>query len=83
MPDRTDLISSELKSGTFTRSAVSLIIFAALCGLAAYVAPSGPADAQEVVWFSVVPPILAIVLAFLTRHVVLSLGIAILAGGLT
>ena len=53
-----------------------------MCGLAAYFAPSGGGDEQGVVWFSVVPPVLAIVLAFLTRHVILSLGIAILAGGL-
>jgi Na+/H+ antiporter NhaC len=33
-------------------------------------------------WYSVIPPVLAIVLAFLTRHVLLSLGIAILTGGL-
>lgn len=33
-------------------------------------------------WYSVVPPILAILLAFLTHHVLLSLGIAIVAGGL-
>jgi len=33
-------------------------------------------------WYSVVPPVLAIFLAFLTHHVLLSLGIAILAGGL-
>jgi Na+/H+ antiporter NhaC len=32
-------------------------------------------------WYSVVPPLLAIVLAFLTRRVLPSLGIAILAGG--
>jgi len=33
-------------------------------------------------WYSVVPPVLAILLAFLTHHVLLSLGIAIVAGGL-
>ena len=44
--------------------------------MAAYCAPPG-----EVLWYSIVPPVLAISLAFLTRHVVLSLGIAILAGG--
>jgi len=33
-------------------------------------------------WYSVVPPITAILLAFLTRHVLLSLGIAIVVGGL-
>ncbi len=34
------------------------------------------------VWYSVVPPLLAIVLAFLTHSVVASLGIAIAIGGL-
>jgi len=48
--------------------------------LAAYFAPSdeqfgGPG------WYCIVPPVLAICLAFLTRHVVFSLGIAILVGG--
>jgi len=54
------------------------LIFGAICVLAAYVAPSG-----EVAWYSIIPPLLAITLAlaFLTRHVVVSLGIAILAGG--
>lgn len=33
-------------------------------------------------WYSVVPPVLAILLAFLTHHVLLSLGIAIVMGGL-
>ncbi|MFQ6034547.1 MAG: Na+/H+ antiporter NhaC family protein [Sedimentisphaerales bacterium] len=33
-------------------------------------------------WYSVVPPIIAILLSFLTRHVLLSLGIAIVVGGL-
>jgi len=33
-------------------------------------------------WYSVVPPVLAIFLAFLTHHVLSSLGIAILVGGL-
>jgi Na+/H+ antiporter NhaC len=35
-----------------------------------------------VAWYSVVPPVLAIVLAFLTRRVLPSLGVAILTGGL-
>lgn len=33
-------------------------------------------------WFSIIPPVLAILLAFLTHHVVVSLGVAILVGGL-
>ncbi len=32
-------------------------------------------------WYSIVPPMLAILLAFLTHHVLLSLGFAIVAGG--
>ena len=32
-------------------------------------------------WYSIVPPMLAILLAFLTHHVLFSLGIAIIAGG--
>ena len=33
-------------------------------------------------WYSVIPPVLAIFLAFLTRRVLLSLGVAFVAGGL-
>jgi Na+/H+ antiporter NhaC len=61
---------------------VAAIVLGALCALAATFAPAGGKDAQAAMWYSIVPPVLAIGLAFLTRHVVLSLGIAILAGGL-
>ncbi|UCC97329.1 MAG: hypothetical protein JSW66_15965 [Phycisphaerales bacterium] len=61
---------------------MAAIVFGALCALAARFAPAGGKDAQAAMWYSIVPPVLAILLAFLTRHVVLSLGIAILAGGL-
>jgi len=59
----------------------AVIIFAIICALAAYLAPAGKQDSQPGMWYSIVPPLLAIVLAFLTRHVLLSLGIAILVGG--
>ena len=65
-----------------TRVAVALVIFAALCALAALLAPAGTEDPQAAMWYSVIPPLLAIVLAFLTRRVLPSLGIAIIAGGL-
>ncbi len=65
-----------------TRGAVALIIFATLCTLAALFAPPSTEDPQAAMWYSVIPPVLAIALAFLTRHVLLSLGIAILTGGL-
>ncbi len=55
----------------------------AICALTAYFAPVGDQDSQTGIrWYSIVPPVLAISLAFLTRHVLLSLGIAIVAGGL-
>jgi len=51
------------------------------CGLAAWFGRA-QGGGSEAVWYSVVPPVLAIVLAFLTRRVLPSLGIAILVGGL-
>lgn len=61
----------------------AVIIFVVICALTAYFAPAGEQDSQTGVrWYSTVPPVLAISLAFLTRHVLLSLGIAIVAGGL-
>ncbi|MFQ6036951.1 MAG: Na+/H+ antiporter NhaC family protein, partial [Sedimentisphaerales bacterium] len=39
-------------------------------------------NSQTGVWYSVVPAVLAILLSFLTRHVLLSLGIAIVVGGM-
>lgn len=61
----------------------AVIIFVVICALTAYFAPAGEQDSQtDVRWYSTVPPVLAISLAFLTRHVLLSLGIAIVAGGL-
>ncbi|MBN1505292.1 MAG: hypothetical protein JW955_00515 [Sedimentisphaerales bacterium] len=56
------------------------VIFAALCALAASFGGAG-VDSQAR-WYSVVPPLLAITLAFLTRKVLFSLGAAVIAGGL-
>ena len=53
-------------------------LFFALCGLAA---GSQTAD-NAARWYSVVPPLLAILLAFLTHRVMLSLGVAVIVGGL-
>lgn len=61
----------------------AIIIFVTICALTAYFAPAGEQDLPTGIrWYSTVPPVLAISLAFLTRHVLLSLGIAIVAGGL-
>jgi len=73
--------SSLLKTRTLTRNAVAVISFVVLCALAACFAPNGEQGSQPLPWYSIVPPVLAISLAFLTRNVLLSLGIAIVAGG--
>jgi len=41
----------------------------------------GPPRRRVFAWYGVLPPLLAIVAAILTRHVVLSLSVAVLAGG--
>ncbi|MHC4585818.1 MAG: Na+/H+ antiporter NhaC family protein [Planctomycetota bacterium] len=71
-----------MKSKTITKSAAAVIIFGVICAFTAYIAPDGEQELQKSMWYTVVPPVLAILLAFLTRHVLLSLGIAIIAGGL-
>jgi Na+/H+ antiporter NhaC len=65
-----------------TRVAVAIAVFTVLCTLAAWFAPAETEDPNAAMWYSVIPPVLAIVLAFLTRRVLPSLGIAILTGGL-
>ena len=71
-----------MKSKIFIRSVGAVVIFSGIGVLAACFLPLSGQGSQTGLWYSVIPPLLAIILAFLTRHVVLSLGIAILAGGL-
>lgn len=70
-----------MKASTQTRIVGAAVVFAALCGVAAWFGRA-QGTGTEARWYSVIPPVLAIVLAFLTRRVLPSLGIAILAGGL-
>lgn len=58
-----------------------VIVLVIGCGLLAYFAPGGGENQTTAMWYSVIPPMTAILLAFLTHHVLLSLGIAIVAGG--
>lgn len=60
---------------------IVIIILGLVCGLLAYFSPRSDENSSTAMWYSIVPPILAILLAFLTHHVLLSLGIAIIAGG--
>jgi len=70
-----------LKATRYTKIAAAATVFAGVCALAAWFGRAQE-TATGALWYSVVPPLLAIVLAFLTRRVLPSLGIAILTGGL-
>ncbi len=57
-------------------------MFAAACSLAAWWQGQHTGGGEAGPWYSIVPPLSAIVLAFVTRRVLLSLGFAIFLGGL-
>jgi Na+/H+ antiporter NhaC len=61
--------------------AIVIIVLGLGCGLLAYFSPHSEENPPTAMWYSIVPPMLAILLAFLTHHVLLSLGIALIAGG--
>ncbi len=71
-----------MKRKILAKTAASAVIFAAICALAALSAPHQTTDTQTAPWYSIVPPLLTIVLAFLTRNVLLSIAVAIITGGL-
>jgi len=62
----------------FFRIAVSVVVFSTICFLASRLSDT----ARQGGWCSIVPPVLAIFLAFLTRRVILSLGVAFVVGSL-
>jgi len=70
-----------LKPKKSIKIAVVIITLGLGCGLLAYFSPRGEENQSTAMWYSIVPPMLAILLAFLTQHVLFSLGIAIIAGG--
>ncbi len=67
-----------MKSKSLTKYLIAIIIFSVICALAFFFAP----PASRHLWYSIIPPVLAILLAFVTHNVLLSLGISIIAGGL-
>jgi len=71
-----------VKRKILAKTAASTVIFATICALAALSAPHQTADTQTAPWYSIIPPLVTIVLAFLTRNVLLSIAVAIIAGGL-
>jgi Na+/H+ antiporter NhaC len=71
-----------VKRKILAKTAASAVIFAAICALAALSAPPQTADTQAAPWYSIIPPLMAIMLAFLTRNVILSIAVSIIVGGL-
>ena len=70
-----------MKARAYIRIVAAAGVFAALCGLARWFGRTG-GTASQFPWYSIVPPALAIILAFLTHHVIFSLGVALTIGGL-
>ena len=64
---------------TLLKIAGAAALFGIICVLCASWAPAGEGNGH---WYSIVPPLLAITMAFLTRHVLLSLGAAVFVGGI-
>ncbi len=60
------------------KTGFSAVLFAAIC-LATFKLAGAASHGH---WYSIVPPLIAIFLAFLTRHVIFSLGFALIVGGL-
>lgn len=70
-----------MKSKKIIKVVIVTAILGFGCGLLAYFSPRSEENPPTAMWYSIVPPMLAILLAFLTHHVLLSLGIALIAGG--
>ena len=73
---------TRLKSKLTIKIGAALILFLFVCVAAAWAGREIPTASDAGRWYSIVPALLAIVLAFLTRRVFLSLGLAVLVGGL-
>jgi len=71
-----------VKTNTLTKTVASAVLFTAICVMAALSEPHSTADTQMAPWYSIVPPLMTIVLAFLTHNILLSIGVAIITGGL-
>jgi len=71
-----------LQLRNFIKTVLIVIILGVGCALLAYIAPSSGQNSQAARWYSIVPAVLAILLAFLTHRVLLSLGLAIIVGSL-
>jgi len=70
-----------VKTKLLTKTAASAVIFVAICVMAALSETSQTVDTQAP-WYSIIPPLMTIMLAFLTRNVLLSIAVAIITGGL-
>ncbi|MHC4911648.1 MAG: Na+/H+ antiporter NhaC family protein [Planctomycetota bacterium] len=70
-----------MRTKTLIKNTGAGVFFIGVCALAICFTPDAKQGLPEVHWYSIIPPLLAILLAFLTRHIMLSLGTAIVVGG--
>jgi Na+/H+ antiporter NhaC len=60
---------------------VAAVAVAAASGAAMWLAPDAADGSEGVYWYSILPPLLAVTLAFLTARIIPSLAAAVIAGG--
>jgi hypothetical protein len=64
------------------RVTAAVAIFVVACSLAAWWEGQRPSGDEAGLWYGIIPPFAAIILAFVTRRVLFSLGFAIFLGDL-
>jgi Na+/H+ antiporter NhaC len=69
------------KNKTLVKTAVAALILILICSLASLYHPPQQEGAEAAPWYSIVPPLIAILLAFLTNRVMPSLTLAVLTAG--
>jgi len=74
-------IKKSIKSKIILKTAVAVFIFVLICSLAALYQSQKQVTAESAPWYSIVPPLVAILLAFLTNRVMPSLTLAVLTAG--
>ena len=75
------MTKNPLNSKIVRKILISSLIFILISIVAQLCAPLTEHNPDAGQWYSIIPPLLAILLAFTTQHVVASLAIAIVAGG--
>jgi Na+/H+ antiporter NhaC len=70
-----------IKTKSLLKTAIAVFIFILICSLAALYHSQQQVSTESAPWYSIVPPLIAILLAFLTNRVMPSLTLAVLTAG--